>query len=43
MSTTATITKEPLLKNLEADYDSHPAELVRGGVRCLHLKPKFSY
>lgn len=28
-----TSTMEAPVKNLEADYTSHPAELVKGGVR----------
>lgn len=33
MTTTMTSTMEPPNKNLEANYTSHPSELVTGGVR----------
>ena len=39
MATTTTIRTELLTKNLEADYTSHPAELVRGGVSLLEFSP----
>lgn len=41
MTTIMTSTIELPSKDLEADYTSHPAELVRGGVRSLRLGPKF--
>ena len=41
MTTTMTSTIELPTKNLEADYTSHPAELVRGGVRFHGLSPNF--
>ena len=37
MTTTMTSTTELPTKNLEADYTSHPAELVRGGVSSLRF------
>lgn len=37
--TEMTSTTELLTENLEADYTSHPAELVKGGVRFLRFGP----
>lgn len=41
MTTKMTSTIELPTHNLEADYTSHPAELVRGGVRSLRFSLDF--